>query len=276
VSELIFDVGFHRGEDTRHYLETGYRVVAIDADPRNIEWARREFAAQLQSGQLLIEHASMSHAEATIDFHLSKSTVWSSIKSGIAGRQGRADRKITVPTRRLDRLFEKYGTLLYCKVDFEGYDAICVGTLSECPHRPLYISVDSERLVEGEKTGPEVCLETLHVLPNLGYDRFKLVDQSSLQVLSREIIHDDRPLGWYATIRKLLGRGYDSLWSIQTLFAAASERTIGLRIPTRGNRPLWQIAGWRMEYGRRGSPTDGVPSRSLFPHVDCQGFWFLA
>lgn len=213
MSELIFDVGFHRGEDTRHFLERGYRVVAVDADPRNIEWARSEFAQQLQGGQLLLEHAAVSDTESTIDFYLSKSTVWSSIKSGIAGRMGKADRKITVPTRRLDRLFEQYGVPVYCKVDVEGYDAVCVSTLSESPHRPRHISVETECLAEGEKAGPDVYLQTLIALEKLGYNRFKLVDQASLQVLSQEIIYDDRPLGWYAAIQKLLRRGYDSPFS---------------------------------------------------------------
>ncbi len=150
---------------------------------------------QLQSGQLLIEHAAVSDVETTIDFHLSKSTVWSSIKSGIAG-DGRGEQIEKSRSPLGDSIDSLISTEhpLYCKVDVEGYDAICVGTLSECSHRPLYISVETECLAEGERAGPEVYLETLHALENLGYNRFKLVDQSSLQVLSREIIYDDRPL----------------------------------------------------------------------------------
>jgi hypothetical protein len=29
--DLIFDVGFHRGEDTDFYLKKGFRVVAVEA-----------------------------------------------------------------------------------------------------------------------------------------------------------------------------------------------------------------------------------------------------
>lgn len=31
--KLIFDIGFHKGEDTRYYLYRGYDVVAVDAAP---------------------------------------------------------------------------------------------------------------------------------------------------------------------------------------------------------------------------------------------------
>ena len=37
MENLIFDIGFHKGEDTLFYLLKGYRVIAVDADP-NREW----------------------------------------------------------------------------------------------------------------------------------------------------------------------------------------------------------------------------------------------
>ena len=39
MENLIFDIGFHKGEDTLFYLLKGYRVIAVDADPNLInEW----------------------------------------------------------------------------------------------------------------------------------------------------------------------------------------------------------------------------------------------
>ena len=43
MSELIFDVGMWNGEDTEYYLARGFKVVAIDADPKVIEKAKIRF-----------------------------------------------------------------------------------------------------------------------------------------------------------------------------------------------------------------------------------------
>ncbi len=213
MSQLIYDVGFHRGEDTQLYLSLGHRVVAVDADPRNIEWARGEFPQAVVSGQLTLVHAAASETDGMTEFYLSKSTVWSSLKSGIAGRLGRLDHSIQVPTRRLDGLFREYGTPVYCKIDVEGYDAVCLQTLVGMSDLPKYISVETECLSDGEKVEASIYLQTLKGLQALGYDRFKLVDQASLRVLDDEMIYDDRPLGWVATVRQCLGRGYDNRFS---------------------------------------------------------------
>ena len=40
-SDLIYDVGFHQGEDTAYYLKKGFRVVAFEAHPT---WRRHSTA----------------------------------------------------------------------------------------------------------------------------------------------------------------------------------------------------------------------------------------
>ena len=33
MSDLIYDIGMHEGEDSEFYLLKGFRVVAVEADP---------------------------------------------------------------------------------------------------------------------------------------------------------------------------------------------------------------------------------------------------
>jgi len=33
MSDLVFDIGMHNGDDTAYYLARGYRVVAVEANP---------------------------------------------------------------------------------------------------------------------------------------------------------------------------------------------------------------------------------------------------
>jgi hypothetical protein len=40
----MYDVGFHRGEDTAFYLKKGFCVVAFEAHPRLAEKGRAMFA----------------------------------------------------------------------------------------------------------------------------------------------------------------------------------------------------------------------------------------
>jgi len=54
LSKTIFDVGMNRGDDTQTYLERGYKVLAIEANPI---WVKRNsafFHEAIASGQLVI------------------------------------------------------------------------------------------------------------------------------------------------------------------------------------------------------------------------------
>lgn len=56
----IFDIGMYDGADTAYYLESGYQVVAVEANPDLVECAARQFSASLASGQLVLINAAIS------------------------------------------------------------------------------------------------------------------------------------------------------------------------------------------------------------------------
>ena len=62
-ADLVFDFGFHRGEDTGYYLAMGQQVVAVDASAELIAAGRERFAAQLASGQLILVHGALVGAK---------------------------------------------------------------------------------------------------------------------------------------------------------------------------------------------------------------------
>lgn len=47
VEDLIYDVGFNRGEDTAYYLRKGYRVVAFEANPDLVQEGAARFEREL-------------------------------------------------------------------------------------------------------------------------------------------------------------------------------------------------------------------------------------
>lgn len=180
---LIVDVGLHHGQDTAYYLSRGAAVIAIDADRRLIEEARDIFADAVAAQRLHLIHAAVASSSGTIPFHLSDNSEWNSLSSDIATRQRLGMTTVDVQAVTLPEVFRAHGTPDYCKIDVEGADLLCLESLQGYAPLPRYISVESE--CGGDQGLTETAaLQTLHALHGLGYERFKLVDQATLAVLS--------------------------------------------------------------------------------------------
>lgn len=181
--QLIFDIGFHKGEDTRYYLYKGYNVVAVDAAENLIMEGKNMFQKEVESGQLILEHSVVSsHDNKISSFYISPNSLWSSEHKDVAERKGLTSKQIFVPSCTLRSLIHKYGVPYYCKIDIEGNDIIALESLKDNVDLPHYISVETECL--GDNSQPnDVMFSTLDMLYELGYRKFKLVDQTTLSVL---------------------------------------------------------------------------------------------
>ena len=186
-SKLILDIGMHRGEDTAYYLQRGYTVVAVDADTNLIELAKTKFKKAYDNRQLVLLNYAVSDKEGEkVMFNISGNTIWNSLKQNIADRANMAKDSIMVTTKTLPSIIEEYQVPYYCKMDIEGYDEICLRTLKYAKGLPTFISVESECVGENETITDEQALGTLYALKELGYTKFKLVDQTSFRVLTLE------------------------------------------------------------------------------------------
>ena len=198
---LIVDVGLHRGQDTAFYLSRGAAVVAVDADPRLVEQARHTFADAVSAQRLHLIHAAVALENGTIPFHLSDNSEWNSLSSDIATRKHLGMTTIDVRAMRLPEIFQAHGTPDYCKIDVEGADLLCLESLKGHAPLPQFISVESE-CAGDEGLTETAALRTLHALHDLGYERFKLVDQATLAVLAPNTPFYSRSL-WQRALRKL-------------------------------------------------------------------------
>lgn len=182
-NNLIFDIGFHKGEDTRYYLYKGFNVLAVDAVENLILDGSKRFSKEVESGQLLLKQSVVSsenHAKST--FYLSPNSLWNSAHKEIAERKGMTATKILVPSCTLRSLIHEYGVPYYCKIDIEGNDIVALESLKGSKELPQYISVETECI--GDNSRPEeVTFTTLDMLYEIGYRKFKLVDQTTLTVL---------------------------------------------------------------------------------------------
>ena len=177
-SDLIYDLGLHKGEDTNFYLAKGFRVIAFEADPDLVQACREQFSTELESGQLtIVEGAIVEQPESdTITFYKNKAvTVWGTIDpvwKDRNARMGWESVEITVPVVDFSACLEKYGIPYYIKIDIEGADRFSLQKLGEFEQRPDYVSIESSKI-----SLSEIDIE-LDILDSLGYNQFKAAQQA--------------------------------------------------------------------------------------------------
>ena len=161
---LVFDIGFHNGNDTAHYLARGFRVVAVEANPTLVAAGQERFADAIKSGRLTLLGVGISRQPGEQDFYVNDgNSEWSSFLPSF-GQRGSHFTTIRVPTMTFASLIAAHGVPFYAKIDVEGADWDCLNDLPAGP--PRYVSVEAHRL------------EYLAVLYAKGYRRFKIVNQT--------------------------------------------------------------------------------------------------
>jgi FkbM family methyltransferase len=176
VHDLIYDVGLHRGEDTAYYLRKGYRVVAFEANPDLVQHCRQRFATELCSGQLEIIEGAIADTNArSITFYEHPyMSVWGTTDTMWVERNASNVTAIEVPVVRFRSHLERTGTPYFVKIDIEGADDICLSTLVAMNARPVFMSI------EAEKVRFDRLQTQLTAMEQLGFDRFAAVQQADM------------------------------------------------------------------------------------------------
>ena len=165
--EYIFDIGLNIGQDTDYYLNLGYNVIAVDANPDIIEYANIKYEQEILDGRLILLEIGISDNIEILDFYKNKNNLFSSFdpKYGcMLEWEGGLDHIIKVETTTLSELINEYGTPYYIKIDIEGYDSLSLNTLT-IDNKPKYISLEFSDI------------DIISKLQNLGYTKFKYIDQ---------------------------------------------------------------------------------------------------
>jgi FkbM family methyltransferase len=182
---LVYDLGMHTGEDTAAYLAAGHRVVAVEAHPHLAYAARTRFAAELASGQLVIESVGVGDRRGTFTFWICDShPIFSSFHERQAKRYGLDARPVKLQMVSFWELLDRYGCPDYLKIDIEGMDEAILSQLSLIEDRPRFVSVEGfgVRMVEQ--------------FENLGYHAFKWVNQRLLPPDTSGAFGDDLEGSW--------------------------------------------------------------------------------
>ena len=183
-ANLVYDVGMHKGEDADYYLKKGFKVVGFEADPDLVAQCRNRFHIEIEKGTLIIVQGaivdlpSTEPERKTVRFYQNRdASVWGTVAENWAHRNellGTSNTTIDVPVIDFSKCLKEYGIPHYLKVDIEGMDTVCLRTLMHFTEKPDYVSIESEKVSFSKLRGE------LNLLTQLGYLKFKAVQQSGI------------------------------------------------------------------------------------------------
>jgi FkbM family methyltransferase len=172
--DLIFDVGANNGDDSAYYLARGFHVLAVEADPVLAIRLRQRFSAELSAGTFQLLNVGVARETSEAEFWICEThSEWNSFDQTIASREGQPHHAVVIPCRTFASILEEFGVPHYLKIDIEGNDRMCLEALDP-RNLPRFCSV--------EVAMP--TLETMTLLRRLGYEKFKLIEQSDFTELN--------------------------------------------------------------------------------------------
>lgn len=170
--KLIFDFGFHNGDDTDFYLKKGFKVVAVEANPTLVAMGMERFSDHIASEQLILLNKAVTNSLQKVEFHVNKTIDnWSSCFKSMAQSQGHDIASVIVNSTTTSELIKHYGTPYYLKSDIEGMDPIVAEQIFNQTEKPSFISF------EISKTDYAAIFSWLYVA---GYREFQLVNQMNI------------------------------------------------------------------------------------------------
>jgi len=119
--DIVFDCGAHVGVYTREALKAGAKlVVAIEPAPLNLECLRRNMAAEITAGKVVVYPKGVWEKNGTLTFHVDP--VNSAGDSIVFNEQQKRDGDIQVPVSTIDSIVAELQVprVDFIKMDIEG------------------------------------------------------------------------------------------------------------------------------------------------------------
>ena len=163
---LIFDLGVSEGNDTDYYLQKGFRVIAVEADPEMFEKLKLRFQSAIKDGSLkLLNFAASDTFGDQVDFFTC--TLNQGVSGVMINKDVKDHYKASVPVLTIDwKTLVAQGRPYYVKIDIEGNEKKFLEGMVQSRVIPEFISVECH------------TMEPVLKLHEIGYRRFQLVDQN--------------------------------------------------------------------------------------------------
>ena len=121
--DLIFDIGLHKGIDSKFYLQKGFRVVGVEAREDLCAVAKATIGDLSEAGRLTIVQRALYHiSNKTVSFYVNPDKdEWGSLWRREAEKGVGHAHEISVPTITLYDLVESYGGRIEICPRIEGF-----------------------------------------------------------------------------------------------------------------------------------------------------------
>ena len=180
--KLIYDIGAHIGKDSLFYLQKGFNVVAVEANPYCCAEIKKRLGGYIRRGRLHLVEGAISEELSPIDFLVNVTHHdWGTVDPRWNEQYDSDIVQVKATPVALGSLldcqfFLSPKTPYYMKIDIEGGDAMCIRQLKG-RELPKYISAEllTFNNFENKNTDPT---EVITALLDVGYTKFKIVDQS--------------------------------------------------------------------------------------------------
>jgi FkbM family methyltransferase len=180
--EVVFDFGMFDAADSQYFLETGHRVIAVEANPALARRAETLLANYIATGQFTILNVAVSSSKEPVELCVSVDDLGSSTTQTDRLANHVRGHTYTVPGMTTEEILATIAPDVpkFVKIDLEGFDSMCVRALRK-DTRPRFLSFEA---------GPDTA-DMLPHLQDIGYTRFKLIDQTSFRSIDRmDLVHD--------------------------------------------------------------------------------------
>src|SRR5205823_5749737 len=107
------DFGMHHGLDSKFYLEKGFKVVGVEANPLLVAKAASDLREFLDSGQMVIEAVGIGRTRGSFSFYRSlQNDEWSTLDLDRTKDRGEFE-EVVVECVTAEDIFRKYGIPYY-------------------------------------------------------------------------------------------------------------------------------------------------------------------
>jgi FkbM family methyltransferase len=162
--DIVFDIGLCDGDDAAYYLDLGYVVVGVEANPLLAAQCTLRFENEIRQGRMKVVNAGVLKEPGEFTFYRNLRDYALSSFLPARGKAGGEWEELKIPCVTTQQLIEKHRKPFFMKVDIEGADFQALDSITSAT-APAYVSLELNSF--------DPILERL---TELGYSAFKFVN----------------------------------------------------------------------------------------------------